>query len=108
MPTGELGFLPLDEPPSGDPPAEGSEEEEDWSEENADHARPRLNDPLRNSILKPGLGPVVSPRTPMTRTLSFSDQVGKPLKDVRLYERDLNPHQQMRALHQQQQEEERA
>ena len=23
MPTGELGFLPLDEPPSGDPPAEG-------------------------------------------------------------------------------------
>ena len=23
MPTGELGFLPLDEPPSGDPPADG-------------------------------------------------------------------------------------
>ena len=23
MPTGELGFLPLDDPPSGDPPADG-------------------------------------------------------------------------------------
>ena len=101
-------------------------------------------DPMRNSILKAGegeswptaavpmdspycsckptrvrLGPVVSPRTPMTKSLSFSDRQGQvityrhghdavipflgltprrmcppqPLKDVRLYERDLNANQ---------------
>ena len=50
---------------------------------------------LRSSILKPGEGPVVSPRNMMTRTLSFVDQTedARPLKEVRLYERDPKPGQ---------------
>ena len=50
---------------------------------------------LRSSILKPGEGPVVSPRNRMTRTLSFVDQTAdaRPLKEVRLYERDPKPGQ---------------
>jgi hypothetical protein len=55
----------------------------------------RQLDPLRSSILKPGEGPVVSPRNPLTRNLSFVDQTpdAKPLKEVRLYERDPRPGQ---------------
>ena len=50
---------------------------------------------LRSSILKPGEGPVVSPRNVMTRNLSFVDQTedARPLKEVRLYERDPKPGQ---------------
>ena len=50
---------------------------------------------LRSSILKPGEGPVVSPRNRMTRNLSFVDQTedARPLKEVRLYERDPKPGQ---------------
>ena len=44
---------------------------------------------LRTSILKVDYSkPVVSPRTPLTRSLSFADQAGSgPLKEVRLYEK---------------------
>lgn len=44
---------------------------------------------LRKSILKAGEGPVVSPRTALTRSLSFVDQAqpGAQLKEVRLYEK---------------------
>ena len=70
---------------------EGTEKEE-WPEDELDEdgfpvAQASLE--MRSSILKPGVGPVVSPRTPLTRGLSFSDQQGKPLKEIRLYERDL-------------------
>jgi hypothetical protein len=44
---------------------------------------------MRPSILKPV---VSAPRThpaAQTKRLSFSDQQGRPLKEVRLYERDL-------------------
>ena len=55
----------------------------------------RENAALRMSILKAGEGPVVSPRNPMTRNLSFVDQAAdpSPLKEVRLYERDPKPGQ---------------
>ena len=70
---------------------EGTEKEE-WPEDELDEdgfpvAQASLE--MRSSILKPGVGPVVSPRTPLTRGLSFSDQQGKPLKEIRLYEKDL-------------------
>lgn len=50
---------------------------------------------LRSSILKAGEGPVVSPRNNLTRSLSFVDQTehARPLKEVRLYERDPKPGQ---------------
>ena len=68
--------------------------EEDTSPNTAERIE-RENAALRMSILKAGEGPVVSPRNPMTRNLSFVDQAAdpSPLKEVRLYERDPKPGQ---------------
>ena len=64
---------------------------------------------LRKSILKIDHSrPVVSPRTPLTRNLSFVDQAqGGPLKEVRLYEKPpklTRPVGQVSGYQQQQQE----
>ena len=63
--------------------------------ESGDAREAAIQASLRSSILKPGEGPVVSPRNRMTRNLSFVDQTedARPLKEVRLYERDPKPGQ---------------